>query len=203
MSEERISLLPLGDALTAADSLGIVELKAQSSVYRALLHRPTYAKAVTAVVDALMSDDALDARLRELVVMRIGWVNGGVNEWSQHWHIAQIFGVDETELVAVREWEAHDHWSPADRTALRATDEFVTTGTISNETWGDCAISFPTDGQRLALVATIASWTMMSQLVQCLEVPLDDGLEPWPPDGRSPRPSEREGSRRRRAEVGR
>jgi hypothetical protein len=40
----------------------------------------------------------------------------------------------------------------------------------------------------LELAAVIGAGTMFSGLLRTLEVPLEDGVAPWPPDGRSPRP---------------
>jgi hypothetical protein len=31
----------------------------------------------------------LDPRLRELVIMRIGWLTASDYEWTQHWRVAQ------------------------------------------------------------------------------------------------------------------
>jgi DNA-binding IclR family transcriptional regulator len=36
------------------------------------------------------------------------------------------------------------------------------------------------------LVVAIGNWTLFARLLPSLEVPLEDGVEPWPPDGRTP-----------------
>jgi hypothetical protein len=36
------------------------------------------------------------------------------------------------------------------------------------------------------MVVAIGNWTMFSQLLQSLRVPLEDGAAPWPPDGKAP-----------------
>jgi hypothetical protein len=36
------------------------------------------------------------------------------------------------------------------------------------------------------LVVAIGNWTLVARLLPSLEVPLEDGVEPWPPDGRTP-----------------
>lgn len=179
-------LLPVDEATKVAAEVDIIELKAHSSLYRILLHQPQVAKRLNDLIDTLMTDAGLDARLRELIIMRIGWTNGGVYEWTQHWRIAKGFGVEERELLATRDWEANDHWSPADRAALLATDETLADGVISAATWQACEAEFPTAAARLELVATIGSWKMMSEMLQSLEVPLEDGIAPWPPDGTAP-----------------
>ncbi|MEM9515870.1 MAG: carboxymuconolactone decarboxylase family protein [Actinomycetota bacterium] len=186
MSTPRVSLLPIEDATQTGAPLGIIELKAQLSVYRVLLHHPQLAQRISDLMDTLTSQSELDARLRELIIMRIGWINNGVYEWTQHWQLAPLFEVDQNELLATRDWTTHDHWSPIDRAALRATDDTMLRGAISSETWSACVDAFPTEREQLELVATIGAWKMMSDLLQSLQVPLEDGVTPWPPDGVSP-----------------
>ena len=47
----------------------------------------------------------IDARLRELIIMRIGWRQGSVYEWTQHWRVARMLEIPEEDLVAVRDWK--------------------------------------------------------------------------------------------------
>jgi hypothetical protein len=39
------------------------------------------------------------------------------------------------------------------------------------------------------MVVAIGNWTMFSQLLQSLRVPLEEGAVPWPPDGKVPQSS--------------
>lgn len=186
MTAPRIQLLSVEDATHAAAQAGIAELKAGASIYRVLLRHPPFAKQVNDMVEMLMNESTLDARLRELIIMRIGWLKKGVYEWTQHWRIACQFGIEERDLLAVRDWQRHDHWSSLERATLRATDETVESGTISKATWNDCVMHFPTDRERINLVATIGTWKMMSEVLTTLAVPLEEGVVPWPPDGMAP-----------------
>jgi hypothetical protein len=36
------------------------------------------------------------------------------------------------------------------------------------------------------MVAAIATWLLVSKLARGLQVPLEDGVEGWPPDGKVP-----------------
>ena len=37
------------------------------------------------------------------------------------------------------------------------------------------------------LVAVIGAWSMVSTLVRSLDIPLEEGVVAWPPDGTAPR----------------
>ncbi len=189
MTEPRVAMLPMDDALQAAEKVEVSAAISELSIFRILLKQPKLAKSVNDLLMTLLIGGDLDARLRELIIMRIGWSTAAVYEWTQHWRVALQLGVEESDLLAVRDWESHDHWSPADRAILRATDETLEHGAISAKTWADCAKHLPTDTEQLELVAAIGTWRMISQILKSLEVPLEDGVAPWPPDGVSPEAS--------------
>ena len=186
MNKPRIDLLSIEESTELVERLGIAKEKAVGSIYRVLLRQPRFGKLINQMVEMLLAESTLDPRLRELVIMRIGWLKNGVYEWSHHWNFAKQDGVEEGDLLAMRDWEAHDHWSPAERAIFRATDETVATGTISQAAWDDCVTHFPTDPELIDLVGTIGVWNMISEILTTLAVPLEEIIEPWPPDGASP-----------------
>ena len=187
MTTPRIPLLSNEEAKQAAGKVDLFEPKANFSIYRVLLHQPLVAKRLSDLTDVLVGASHIDARLREMLIMRVGWANRGVYEWSQHWNIALLHdGIEKRDLLAIRDWEAHDHWSPRDRAALRATDETLEHGVLSKETWDEVAQHFPSHEERIELVTIISCWKMLSDIMKSLEVPLDEGVEPWLPDGIAP-----------------
>ncbi|MDP6978991.1 MAG: carboxymuconolactone decarboxylase family protein [Myxococcota bacterium] len=186
MSEPRIPLLSIEESKQAAAKMEVPEAIAELSVFRILLRQPKLAKRVNDLLMTLLIGGALDARLRELIIMRIGWSTGSVYEWTQHWRVALQLGVDEADLLAVRDWTERSHWSDADRVILRATDETLESGAVTAETWAECARHLPSHEEQLELVGAIGTWRMISQILKSLEVPLEDGVAPWPPDGLAP-----------------
>lgn len=180
----RIERLPPEEARRAAVEAGIPEGMGDLSVFGVLLNHPRLAGAVHTLLAMLLWEGELDPRLRELVILRIAWATGSVYEWTHHWGVARGIGMSDDELLGVRDPDAHDY-GPAQRAVLRATDETLETGRISPGTWAACAEHL---GPRelLELVVAISNWRLFSSLLRSLEVPLEDGVEPWPPDGRSP-----------------
>lgn len=185
MTTSRIPLLSEEEARERAAAAGIPEYMASLSVFRILLHDPPAAAGLNGLLSALLWQGALDARLRELVIMRIGWATGSEYEWTQHWRVATQLGVEAADLLAVRDWQGSDRFGDAERAVLAATDETLETGVVSAETWERCAqhLGLP---ELVELVAAIGNWRLFSSLLRTLEVPLEEGVEPWPPDGRQP-----------------
>ncbi|MAE96501.1 MAG: carboxymuconolactone decarboxylase [Deltaproteobacteria bacterium] len=186
MSEPRIAMLSMEEARQAASEVGLADALAELSIFRILLRQPMLAQRVADLLMGLLTRGKLDARLRELIIMRIGWATDSVYEWTQHWRVARQLGVDEADLKAVRDWRVHDGWSDADRAVLAATDETLERGAISASTWQACAKALPSAEEQLELVGAIGTWRMISQILRSLEVPLEDGVAPWPPEGVGP-----------------
>jgi len=179
-------MLSIDEARKVAAEMNVSEQIAELCVFRVLLRQPKLAKRVNDLLMSLLFGSALDMRLRELIIMRLGWETGSVYEWTQHWRVALQLGVEQADLLAVRDWRSHAHWSDRDRAILAATDETIANGAISAETWAECAKHLPTHEEQLELVGAIGTWRMISGILQSLEVTLEEGVAPWPPDGQGP-----------------
>lgn len=181
---KRLTMLSVEDALAAAKKVGIRESMAPLSVYRVLLHNPDLAKVMTDLLATLLfTGKKLDVRLRELIIMRIGWATGSKYEWTQHWRIADHVGLPAADVLAVRDWKNADNLGPADRAVLAAVDDSLERGKISDPVWAECATHVGGPVELVEMVVAIGHWTMYSQLLRSLEIPLEDGVASWPPDG--------------------
>lgn len=190
---ERVHTLPIREAEAAAESAGVPLYMARLNIFRVLLRHPELARALHDLLATLLWKGSLDKRMRELVIMRLGWVTGSVYEWTQHWSIAGSIGVSEQDLLGVREWRAYPGFGPRERALMAAVDEVVRDGSISPDTWAQivehvtpAAADESGDKTVLEVVAVIGAWRMVSTWLQSLGVPLEDGVEPWPPDGVAP-----------------
>lgn len=186
-STPRIPLLPPDEAKAATKVAGIAEITADLNVFRVWLHHPKLSRWFNDLLMGLLWEGTLDPRLRELVIMRCGWATASDYEWTQHWRIALSLKLSEADLLAVRDWRTSDRFGPAERAVLAATDETITDGAISASTWQACVDHVSADHQvLLELVAAIGTWRMVSGILISLEVPLEDGVMSWPPDGKGP-----------------
>lgn len=183
--EPRIPMLSPDEAKAAADAAGLPGGFADLSVFRILLHNPRLSKAVYGLLSTLLWGGTLDGRLRELVIMRLGWATRSDYEWTQHWRVATGMGIPEADLLGVRDWERYPAYSELDRAVLRATDETLRDGAIGDATWTELASTLD-HRQLLELVCAIGNWRLFSSLLRSVDVPLEDGVASWPPDGRVP-----------------
>ncbi len=192
MSKERVEMLSAEASLEVAEEIGCHEAVAKLNVFRTMFHRPKTAKAISDLLLSLLMDAALEHRLRELVIMRIGWMTGSDYEWTQHWPLAQeLFGCQRDELLALRDWRAADCFDERDHAVLAATDELLETGDLCDDSWARCEALLGRDAS-VDLVAAVGTWSLISTLARGLRVPLEEGVESWPPDGQAS-PAEAEG----------
>jgi alkylhydroperoxidase family enzyme len=188
VTEARVPRLPVEEAKAAADQAGVPDYMAELSIFQVLLNHPTLARALNDLLATMLWHGALDPRLRELVIMRIGWLTACDYEWTQHWRVACGLGVPAEDLLGVRDWSMHDGFGAAERAVLAATDETVRDGAVSAQTWAACERELGADSAVLIeLVTAIGAWRMIASILRSLEVPLEDGVAGWPPEGQPPR----------------
>ncbi len=186
MSGCRIELLNREAALKAAEATGMSPYFANLNVFRAMLHRPTSAKALADLLMSLLFGGELDGRLRELLIMRIGWKTGSDYEWTQHWSIAQKqFGCSEKDLLELRQWRTSTHYGDDERLILEATDQLLETGDLTQEVTSLCLERFG-QNSTIELVTAVGTWRMVSKLAKALQIPLEEGVASWPPDEAKP-----------------
>jgi alkylhydroperoxidase family enzyme len=187
MTEARVPRLPLEEARAAADEAGVPDYMAELSIFQVLLNHPTLARALNDLLATMLWHGRLAQRLRELVIMRIGWLTACDYEWTQHWRVACGLGVPAEDLLGVRDWPRYDGFGTAERAVLAATDEVVRDGVVSAQTWAACEQELGADSAVLIeLVTAIGAWRMIASMLRSLEVPLEDGVSSWPPDGQPP-----------------
>lgn len=183
----RIAMLSVEDAQVRGREHGIDDYISQLNLFRVLLNYPDIARELNNTIIALVnSDSALSHRLRELIIMRIAWCTRSEYEWTQHWQVCLLFGLSETEIVAVKEWRTASCFDESDKAVLQATDETLAEGAISAEAWAKLELQFADPAALIVVVASIGNWLMFSQLLRSLHIPLEDGAPSWPPDGRPP-----------------
>src|ERR1043165_8636042 len=63
----------------------------------------------------LQPDRRLDAKLRELAILRTGIVGDSKFEYSQHLKVARMVGIPEEKLAAIKGWTTSDVFLPVER----------------------------------------------------------------------------------------
>lgn len=83
MNQGRIPRLDAATAKAMATEHGLPEFLGDLSVFQIALRNPRVATALNGMLHNLLMKGELDGRLRELIILRIGWATGSVYEWTQ------------------------------------------------------------------------------------------------------------------------
>jgi 4-carboxymuconolactone decarboxylase len=127
----------------------------------------------------LLGRGVLDARERELLILRTGFNCRSDYEWGQHARIAESIGVAREEVARVADGPDAEGWSAGDATLLRAADELHAAAKISEETWTRLAERY--DERALIEIAMLVGhYHMVAFALNSTGVELDDGLDGLP-----------------------
>src|SRR4051812_23932724 len=118
----RVPMVSLERARELGEAMGMPARRTQSEAFRVVANNPGVARVAFSQLMQLLENNRFDTRLRELMIMRIGWVTGSAYEWTQHWRVATTAGVAPEGIFAGRDREKSDWVAPAGKTNPTATD---------------------------------------------------------------------------------
>jgi len=167
------------DAFSAEDRARLNEIFKEAPVYnvfRTLARSPNAFKRFMGWGGYILSsDNDLNARDRELVILRTGYNWRSGYEWAQHERIGRDSGLTAEEISAIKRGPGDPLWNKTDRALLTATDELTGDGFITDETWR--ALDHLSDKQRMDLVMTVGQYTQVAMMLNTFGVQLDPGFE--------------------------
>ncbi|HEY3246408.1 MAG TPA: carboxymuconolactone decarboxylase family protein, partial [Phycisphaerae bacterium] len=121
----RVRLLEEAEAADSAEFIEKVRSGRRGNllnIYRLLLHSPPLASAWFDLLNAVRWKTTLQGRLREIVIIRIAYLNHGQYCLAQHIpELALVDGLTLPECDALAEWRATPLFSESERAALAFT----------------------------------------------------------------------------------
>jgi alkylhydroperoxidase family enzyme len=140
------------------------------NIYKLLLHSPALAESWFAYNNAVRWKTELDGRLRELVIIRIGFISGVDYIVRQHvpaLAIAEGLTLDECE--ALKDWRPSNRFSECDRAALAYTDAMTREIRVPDLVYGPLK-GFFSQRQIVELTVLIGTYNMHARVLQALEI---------------------------------
>ena len=179
----RVPMVSPERARDVGEAMGMPARRTGSEAFRVVANNPGVARVAFGQLMQLLENNKLDTRLRELMIMRIGWVTGSAYEWTNHWRVATVAGIPPEDILAVRDWRSSGRLTAADKAVLAATDECLAGKSISDATWAEVAKHITDSGEQVEFIVAMGNWLMFSMLFRNLRIPLAEGVMVWPPDG--------------------
>ena len=97
----------------------------KSNITRAVAHSPKLARHVAARGMYFRHESGLDARLRELAILQVGYSTRSAYEWAHHVDVALSFGVSEDDIRAIGQETPIGQETQGRRTHLDAVSSAV------------------------------------------------------------------------------
>jgi len=116
-----------------------------------------------------------DTQLRELVILRIGWLCRSGYEWAQHTRRARREGMTEEAIARIKQGADVDGWTEVEHLVLRAADELHSTKFLSDATWKGLQ-QFLSEEELMNLVFIVAHYTQVCMVLNTFGVQLEDGV---------------------------
>jgi len=127
----------------------------------------------------LLMAGSLDARTRELLILRTAYNVGCDYEWGQHVSMAREAGLSDDEIARIPEGSAADGWSRDDLVLILACDELCTERDLGDATWERLSARF--DAKQLVEVPMLVGhYAMLAGTLKALRVERDPGVEGFP-----------------------
>jgi 4-carboxymuconolactone decarboxylase len=145
------------------------------NIFRVLMNHPKLARAWGRFATYILSDQStLKPRERELIILRIGWLNQAAYEWEQHVRIGKQAGITDDEIERIGKGPKAG-WNKHDTALLQAADDLFENSVVSDATWKTLAETYNTQ-ELMDVVFTIGQYNLVSWALNSTGVPLDDYL---------------------------
>jgi alkylhydroperoxidase family enzyme len=131
-----------------------------------------------------MFHNTLNARTRELVILRNGWRTKSEYEFCQHVRVSRDLKMSDEEILGVRDPANCRTYSETDRAVIRMADELLDDSEVSAETWNILRQAFSNE-ELVELLLIAGFWRMIAGYLKTARVPLDPGVPSWP-EGKAP-----------------
>lgn len=150
------------------------------NLHRVLVHNPAAARAFSGLGQYIRHRSALDARLRELAILQVGWLARSPYEWSHHVKIGYDFGVTDADIEALI---ADTRGEPTlldttTRTVLRAAREIHDGPGVSKATFAALRDALK-PAEIVDLVTTASFYCAVVRLLASLEVDVEESYMPY------------------------
>src|SRR5258708_379262 len=105
------------------------------NIFRVLMQHPKLVRAWGKFANYILSDNqTLSPREREILILRIGWLNQAPYEFEQHLRIGKSAGLTDDEIDRIRNGPKAG-WNRADAALVQAADDLFENSLVSDETW--------------------------------------------------------------------
>lgn len=121
----------------------------------------------------------MNARDRELVIMRTTWLCGNEYTWANHVPTAKRLGFSDQEIDRIRKGPETPGWNDFDKTLLEATDALHKDQFVPDGIWKALSARY-SDGELEDFVFMVGQYTFAAMWARSAGLPLEPGVSGFP-----------------------
>jgi alkylhydroperoxidase family enzyme len=141
------------------------------NIFRALSHSPEALLRFMRLGNHLLEGGVLDPKLRELAILRTGWVCRSPYEFSQHVSFGRRVGLTDEQIRAVADPSTR-FFDPQQMAVIAYAGEMTADARVSDETFAAVS-AFLNDESIVELTMVIGFYNLVSRTLNALEVDVD------------------------------
>jgi alkylhydroperoxidase family enzyme len=143
------------------------------NIYRALSHSPAALRRFMRFGRYLLFEGALDPLLREIAILRAGWLCRSPYEFSQHVAFGRLAGLTDDQIRAIASPVPDASLFDERQAAVLAfAAELTADARVSDAAWA-AAAGFLDEEQMVELVLVTGFYNMISRALNALQVDID------------------------------
>ncbi|MCW2529702.1 MAG: hypothetical protein JWM76_4562 [Pseudonocardiales bacterium] len=142
------------------------------NVFKTLAHRPEMLRRMNALGGYFFVHTTINARDRELVILRVAARTHSSYETAQHEVIAARCGLEPAEIAAALDRDPAYTWPPPDGALLQFVDELLATDSVSDSAWASVSDRF-TEVERGELLLLVGYYRLLAGFLNGVQVEID------------------------------
>ena len=150
-----------------------------ANVTATLAHNEMVSTGIGRFSRRLLFKGTVPARLREMVILRMGWNCQSVYEFGQHTLFGLDIGLTQDEIYWLTRPVADYDWQQDEQALLEMVDDLFNDDCVSDATWGQLAQLF-SSSDILEFMAAALQYRLVSGLLNSCGVQRDQGVPGWP-----------------------
>ncbi|NQU07279.1 MAG: carboxymuconolactone decarboxylase family protein [Candidatus Abyssubacteria bacterium] len=143
------------------------------NIFKMAAHSDASVREFVRLGNRLLMKAHLDARFRELAILRIAQMLGARYEWAQHVPIAMGTGLTRDQIKELEGWRESSLFDDNDKTVLGYTEEVVRDSRPQEETFA-AASNFLDHSSLVELTLSIGYWSMVAKFLKTFRVDVEE-----------------------------
>jgi 4-carboxymuconolactone decarboxylase len=144
------------------------------NIFKALANSEAVVTGLVELGRALRATGTLDKRLKELIILRVGFRSRAKYEVFQHRQVARVLDIAPEKVDALQGSLDAEIFSPLERDALRLTDALLENVKAPAELLAPVAEAL-SPGQLVEVITVVGLYMLICRALETLEIDVEDG----------------------------